>query len=399
MKVLHVTPYFPPAWAYGGPPRSVFELCRELVRCGHEVTVLTTDACDAALRAEPPHETLEGVDVHRLPNLSNGLAWRRQFFLPLGMRKFLARRIEKFDLVHLHMYRTVQDILVHRNAARSRIPYVFAARGSLPRIVRGMMAKATFDALYGKRVLRDASFCIASSLSERSQYGGMGVPDERIRTIHNGLDWEAYQDLPPAGSFLDRTGLRGNKLITYVGRLNARKGLDHLVHAFRYIKQEAADVTLVLVGPDDGYRRQVERLVGSLGLSDHVLFMGLLSGRDRLAAFVDANVVVYPAKHEIFGLVPFEALACGKPVVVSDDSGCGEIIGNAKAGYVVPVEDIPRLVDAVQSAMENGPQTRAMVERGRKFVSDSLAWDVIGSETISLYREVLAGSGPEVASA
>jgi len=394
VKVLHVTPYFAPAWAYGGPPRSVYELCRELARRGHEVTVLTTDADDAEHRAGPLREALEGIDVHRLPNLSNRLAWRRQFFLPRGTGRFLRERMTQFDLVHLHMYRTIQDVFVHRAATRFGIPYVFAARGSLPRIVRGLMAKAAFDAFYGRRILLDASLCIASSQSERRQYETIGIPSERIRTIHNGLDSTAYRDLPPYGAFSRKYGLHGKRLVTYIGRLSARKGLEFLLRAFRQIKTSDPSAVLVLVGPDDGYQQRVEALARALELHDGVVFTGLLSGRDRLAAFVDAQVVVYPAKHEIFGLVPFEALACGKPVVVSDDSGCGEIIREARAGYVVPVEDIPRLVHAISSAMENGPETVEMIDRGKRFVTERLSWDVVATETVATYREALGEKVP-----
>ena len=64
----------------------------------------------------------------------------------------------------------------------------------------------------------------------------------------------------------------------------------------------------------------------SLGLEPRTLFTGLLKGRDRLEALADAEVVVYPSQDEIFGLVPLEALLAGTPVIVADDSGCGEVV-------------------------------------------------------------------------
>jgi glycosyltransferase involved in cell wall biosynthesis len=345
---------------------------------------------DALQRATPPREVLDGIDIVRYPNLSNGLAWRRQLFLPRGTGKFLRERLPEFDLVHLHMYRTTQNVAVHRYASRYRIPYVFSARGTLPRIVRYQRAKAFFDVAVGLRLLRDASRCVALSRAEREQYEAMGVPSERIRTIFNGIDWESFQDMPPRGTFAGLYGLEGKRLVAYIGRLHARKGLDHLLRAFTHVAAADGDTALVMAGPDEGDKRPLEALARSLTISDRITFPGLLTGRDRLALFVDASVVVYPAKHEFFGLVPFEALACGKPVVVADDSGCGEIIRGARAGLVVRAEDASQLSGAILTSLEKGPEISQMVERGRRFVAERLSWRAIADETERAYRETVA---------
>src|SRR5438034_1069928 len=79
---------------------------------------------------------------------------------------------------------------------------------------------------------------------------------------------------------------------------------------------------------------------------------GLLRGRDRLEALADADAVVYPSEHEIFGLVPLEALLAGTPVVVADDSGCGEIIRQA-GGDVVPLGDADALALAIDRILDD----------------------------------------------
>src|SRR5947208_9843732 len=85
VRILHVTPYSADAWAYGGIPRLVRSLTRGLVRRGHQVTICTTDACDATTRlAAPSSHTADGVDAHVFPNVSNRLAYHLQLFAPLG---------------------------------------------------------------------------------------------------------------------------------------------------------------------------------------------------------------------------------------------------------------------------------------------------------------------------
>src|SRR5437763_1864367 len=103
LRILHVTPYFVDAWAYGGIPRLVGTLARGLARRGHAVTVCTTDALDQSARvpAVAAH-TPDGVVVRVFPNFSNRLAYHLQLFLPIGFDKFLRAHAAAFDVAHLH---------------------------------------------------------------------------------------------------------------------------------------------------------------------------------------------------------------------------------------------------------------------------------------------------------
>ena len=92
MRVLQVTPYYAPAWAYGGPPRVMSDFAAGLAARGHTVDVLTTDVLDDERRATPREEVLDGVRVRRLPNLSNSLAWRTKKYLPRGLVRRLGGR-------------------------------------------------------------------------------------------------------------------------------------------------------------------------------------------------------------------------------------------------------------------------------------------------------------------
>ena len=94
LRILHVTPYFTEAWAYGGIPRVAAAQVRGLMRLGHQVTVVTTDVRDADSRVRSGSHDPE-VDVHVFPNLSNRLAFHWQCYLPRGMSRFLDCTIEQ----------------------------------------------------------------------------------------------------------------------------------------------------------------------------------------------------------------------------------------------------------------------------------------------------------------
>ncbi len=387
LKIMHVTPYFAPAWAYGGPPRVVYELSRELVRRGHAVTVVTTDACDQRRRIPELHEVLDGIEVYRLRNVSNYLAWSGQAFLPTRIFSFF-RRVPVPDVVHLHMFRTVLNIVARRFALRSNIPYLVSAHGSLPRIVRQRTLKRLFDWMDGSKLLRDASGLVALSGTEKADYESAGASGSKVSVISNGIDARLFEELPQPGAFSKSCGLDGKRLVTYVGRLNARKGLDGLLFAFHDIAHAEDDVRLVIAGPDDGYRYRLTKLAERLSVSDRVLFPGFLSPRRKLELLVDSDLVVYPAPREPFGLVPFEALLCGKPVVVSEDSGCAEILEEAKAALTVPPGDVGLLRDALLVGLRRDPSTFDMVSRGKTLITERLNWARIAGMVEQVYESV-----------
>ena len=393
MNILQVTPYFAPAWAYGGPPRVVFELSRELVKLGHTVTVVTTDTCDSRQRLEDGHELLDGVEVYRLRNLSNRLAWKQQAFLPLGMRSFF-QRAPHYDVIHMHMFRTTLNVAAHRFSLRSGTPYVLSAHGSLPRIMRQKTVKKLFDLAAGDRILRDARALVALSRVEKADYQSAGISGSNIELISNGIDTSPYQNLPLRGAFAKSFGLDGKRLVTYLGRLNARKGLDELLLAFRDVTRVHDDLCLVVAGPDDGYKERLTKLSGRLLISNRVVFTGFLPPSLKLQLLIDSELVVYPAPREPFGLVPFEALLCGKPVVVSRDSGCGELLAEADAAFTVPPGDPVLLREALLLGLGQNSTTREMVRRGRVLVTERLNWSRVVRAFERTYQAAAAATSP-----
>src|SRR5439155_12301533 len=142
LRILHVTPYCPDAWAYGGIPRLVGSLTRGLARRGHAVTVCTTDACDESARLPASSRGVrDRVNVRVFPNLSNWLAYHLQLFLPLGLHTYLQREAGGFDVAHLHACRNVPGAMATYHLGRAGVPYVLAPNGTAPLIERRQTAK------------------------------------------------------------------------------------------------------------------------------------------------------------------------------------------------------------------------------------------------------------------
>jgi glycosyltransferase involved in cell wall biosynthesis len=344
MKILQVVPYFPPAFAFGGPVKVVYQVSRELVKRKNEVVVYTSDAEDFSSRLrrdEYVDVDVDGVKVNYLRNLSLVIMKNFKLFITPQLVSRAKEEVKKFDVIHLHEYRTFQNVIVAHYAKKNGVPYVLQAHGSLPRIVAKRGLKLIFDILFGYRLLRGASKVIALSEIEAEQYRGMGVPKEKIAVLSNGLDLSEYADLPLKGQFKKKFGIgEKEKMVLYLGRIHKIKGIDILVNAFAMVLEELDDVRLVIVGPDDGYLGELKSLIGNLKIRRNVLLVGPLYGNDKLEAYVDADTYVLPSTYETFPMSALEAVACGTPVVITKNCEIAEYFDNI-VGIAVRSEPRP----------------------------------------------------------
>lgn len=387
MKILQVISSFPPAYAYGGPLQAAYGMSQELVRRGHKVSVFTTDVYDADSRfkaAQNPVD-MDGITVYRFRNLSNSLAYKN---LPLApsMLTALRREIKNLDVVHIHEYISAQALFTRYFCQRYGIPYVLQPRGSLPAIIEKEGLKRLYDWIWGQRLIRDAAKVIALNQMEAEQCRSRGANGAKVEIVPNGIDLSEFKELPKRGEFRKKHNLDSvEKIILYVGRIHKIKGLSLLVRAFAKLR-DFPEVKLVITGPDNGYLTVLKELVRELKLEEAVLLTGALYGRDKLEAYVDAEVYVLPSFYDVFGNTVLEALACSLPVIVTDRCGIAEVV--AEAGCVVAYDE-DRLRDALLKVLSDGGLRRRLGIEGRKLVSGEFKWDVIVGKLENIYQHVL----------
>jgi glycosyltransferase involved in cell wall biosynthesis len=407
LRVLHVAPYFREAWAYGGIPRVVAAQVDGLAARDVGVTVLTTDACaadqrlarkEAGGRFEPFRAAdRSGAEVRVFPNLSNALAYRLQLFLPLGLGAFVRREAGRFDVAHLHGCHNLPGVIAARHLRRAGVPYVVQPNGTGLRIERRRLAKLLFDLVFGRRLLPGAAGFVAVSEAERGQLHTLGVEDVRIAIVPNPVDLAEVAEPPRPGRLRQRLGLADAPTVLYLGQLSPRKRVDLVIRAVASLGRQ--EVRLVVAGSDMGEGRRLRSLAQSLGMAGRTVFPGVLEGRDRLEALVDADVVVYPSRDEIFGLVPLEALLCGTPVVVSDDCGCGEVIGETGGGLVVEYGSAEAVRAAVAEILEDQKGWKPKVAEASTRVRRRFSAEAVSEQLVALYRGVMGESAVEGGSA
>lgn len=393
MKILQMNPAFYPAMAYGGTVTISYQISKELVRRGHEVTVYTSDTLDKNRRQETKFSEIDGIKVYYFRNLSNTLAWHR-FVVTPGLISQLSKEIKNFDIVHLHGTRNFQNIFVHHYAKKYGIPYVLQAHGSSPRIIEKKRLKKLYDWVWGYNILRDASKVVALTKIETEQYKKMGVDENKIEIVPNGIDLSEYENLPKRGGFRRKYKIKDDeKIILYLGRIHKIKGIDLLVKAFADLIKELDNIGLVIVGPDDGFLSTLKKQIKDLKISNRILFTGPLYERDKLRAYIDADVYVLPSVYETFGITVLEASACGTPIITTNNGDELDWIDD-KVGYVVEYGK-DQLQDAIVKMLSDKELRRRFGEEGKRLVREEFGWDKSVKRLEVLYETVIHSDKPE----
>lgn len=211
---------------------------------------------------------------------------------------------DEYDLIHLHNYVTIHNLQAILKSHKT--PIVWQPHGGLIfhkiRHMRSQPLKWFFK--------NHIAGLIAVSQQEIDQASKF-LPYSKIHYVPNAIDLEDYQDLPERGLFRKKYDIPMDVCIyLYLGRNDWTKNLDEMYETYNSKKY-----FLVTVGVSDVFER-----------NDNLINIPPLYGREKLEAYVDADLFILPSKYEIFGLTPLEAIACGTEVLVSDACGVKEII-------------------------------------------------------------------------
>jgi glycosyltransferase involved in cell wall biosynthesis len=390
MKILLGVVYYEPAWAYGGPPRMVFDVARELVARGHEVTVVTTDALDEKERIVRREEISHGVHVVRFRNLSNRIAFHLKIFLPLGLRSWLKRQVPLFDVVHLFDARTLLNGFAAEAAAESGVPFLASVWGSLPRGDgwRGLI-KDQYDRRFGATHYTKAAALLAQNEHEAALYLEYGSPKDRVKIWPLGVDPKDFEHLPARGALRARLGIAADApVVLFVGRIHELKGLDPLLRAFAKALPRAPKAQLVVVGRDDGYVERMLALASSLGIRDHLHFVGPLYGAEVMPAYVDCDLfAITPTHYEETSLASLTASAVGRPVLINDRCGV-PWLDEYQAGVCVP-HALEALASALGELLADPERMAEMGKNARRMVEERFWLPRVVDQVEALYREAV----------
>lgn len=294
------------------------------------------------------------------------------------------------------VHRTVQPALAHHVALQACVlgtiaaigrpcscinafiglGYAFTSKSVKARVV-GWFVSAILRLLIGS----EGSTALVQNGDDKAALISLGIAEQHIALISgSGVDVKRFTPtLEPLGPVT----------FGFVGRLLDDKGVRTLVAAYRLLRKRDLDVRLLIAGtPDPANPASVsEAEAASWNCEPGVSWLGHVG--DIAGFWARAHVAVLPSRREGLPLSLMEAAACGRAMIASDVPGCREIVVHEQTGLLFPVDDAAALAKAMERLAKTPDLRARSAAAARALVVDKFATDIIGTQTVALYRRLL----------
>jgi glycosyltransferase involved in cell wall biosynthesis len=342
-------------------------MCRGLTKRGHQVTLLTTNADGGGFIDVPlgiPVDQ-EGVETYfyqaQLGNV---------FSFPMATA--LKHMVPQSDIVLIHSLYQFTSTMAAHYCRKFNVPYVLRPHGTLdPFLVyrRRWLLKWAYIKLFEVRNFRGAAAVQYSSAMEEEMTQRFVGGQIRSFVIPEGIGLEKFANIPVRGSFRTRyPEMVGKTLILFLGRFDQKKGIELLVESFNDLALRRADVHLLLVGGGDSdYINKIMEMLQDRGIAHRSTYTGMVSEQDKIGALIDADIFVLPSRGENFGIAVVEAMACGIPVIISDQVGIWQDVADGDAGIVTRC-DSGEIISAMEELVDNPFRMRKLGINGKNLV-------------------------------
>jgi len=315
----------------------------------------------------------------------------------------LTYRRYRFDFWHCTMGYPTGVSLVHYARRRRAVPHLVRCAGEdiqcEPTLNYGLRLDPRVDAVV-RRWLPQADMLVAITASVADEYRAIGVPEERIAFVPNGVDVARLQQ-PTNRALTRKTHGIGDseKLILAVGRNHPKKGFATLLSAAAALKANGRDnfrILIVGMGAD-----ALQAQARALGIEAKTLLLDQIGGtagrkgplflpdNSLIALYQAADVFVLPSVTETFGVVLVEAMAAGLPVITTDAPGCRDIIREGRDGLMIPANDAYALAGALERVLGEPGLAADLSARSRARAQD-FAWDDVVTQYEALYRKIIS---------
>ena len=375
MKFLLLNSEHPPIG--GGAGNASANIARQLVLQGHDVVLLTVRFGDF-LR----DEMWKGVRIIRVPSLRKRLDRSgafEQVSFALGATWALRSVLKGFRPdISIAFFGVPSGPVAWILHLTKGIPYIISMRGGDVPGFRpydfGIYHQLIAPLL--KIIWRDASALVANSKGLRSLALGFN-PDADVKIIPNGVDLDEY--IP------EERVWSAPKLLS-VGRVVYQKGLDLGMRALAELRD--LDWTWTIAG-DGGALPELKELAQEFGIAERIKFVGWQEKEQLHVLYKDANLFLFPSRHEGMPNAVLEAMASGLPVIATQIAGSEELVVHNETGLLVPTEDWKMITNDLKTLITDEVARKQMGAASRIRVEAKYSWVSVASHYIHLAEEVL----------
>lgn len=405
MRIAILSNEYPPN-VYGGAGVHVEYLTRELTRVeggNHQVEVL----CFGDQSIDQGNLSVRGIKPSGPPLPPHDP--RHAKFLDTMLRNLLmAGQLDDVDVVHCHTWYThLAGCLIKQLTGARLVLTTHSLEPHRPWKVEQLGTAYHASSWVERTAYENADGVIAVSQAMREDVHSLyGVPYEKIRVIHNGIDLDQYRPTRNP-SVLTQYGVDPERpFLLFVGRITRQKGIIHLVKAIKHLNP-GVQVVLCAGAPDTPeIGREMEDRVNEARRESPnpiVWIPHIVPKEDIIVLYTHASLFVCPSVYEPFGIINLEAMACGTPVVASAVGGIKEVVVNDRTGLLVPFDPIgptefePRdpdrfardLAAAANTLLDDPERMKRMGLRARERVEHFFSWTSIARWTTDFYWDLV----------
>lgn len=378
---------FPPI--IGGVETHLTMLCPELVRKGHKVLLLTSTIEEM----EGIEDNYEGTYIKRTPLMDLNWLYKRGLEdIEDKVEEVFADFIEKSrpDIIHahnMHYFSQAHAKILEKLARKKGAPLVLTAHNVWDNI---LFLNLTLDISW------DAVIAVSEFIAK--ELISIGVSKRKITVVYHGIDTKKFSPGNPKSIFKEYPILKNKRVFFHPARTGLAKGSDISIKALRIIKKTIPNVILILAGTkhiiDWGASQQkdlayIVQLVRRFGLEKNT-FMDVFTREEMPELYQASEFAIYPSSvGEPFGLTMLEAMACARPMIVTNCGGMPEVVKDGVNGFVVKARDYKALADRCITLFQDEALKNSLAQTGREIVEQKYTKEIMAENTLAVYRKLL----------
>ena len=411
-RICFLSPHSDPLGRIGDPDtggQCVYE--RELARAFTQLAPdILVDVYTRWYQPKPRHEVIsERAEVIRIPCGGDDFIRKEDLgpYLPdfvEGVRAYATEHGREYDIIHGHYWDGGAASLLMLESWH--LPFVFTSH-SLGKVKqRDLPDEDIYH--YSVRIpreieaMRRAQMVIALSRIELGYLTGLyGVPTGKVEIVPGGVDVDFFSPWGEPHALRAELGIPGNEdyVVLALGRLDPRKGFPYLIQAapevVRRVREAGRSVRFFIsaggrepLSPEEqAEQRRIDAAVAAAGIEEHLTLVSKLDLRKVPQYYSAADVFVVPSPYEPFGLVIIEAMACGAPVVATDQGGPVEIISEGVDGFLAHPQKTALLAERISDILLDDGKRAGMREAAREKAVSTYSWRAIARQILDRYEE------------
>lgn len=383
----------------GGIEAYVFTISKQLSQMGHKVTILDRkySPTDADI------ECIDGVNIVRLKARMFGFSRVPNFSNLRSILTYISNQAAFAFQVNKYLQNTKDADVIHVQDALGGFVLAMTDKG-----LRGKLFYTSHSARRTKDfpTLRDRILFIPENwlarwarrviafneVARAKLIQGAKVEPEKVVVVHHEVDTTAFNPDLDVGDVRQRYGLEGKVAILFVGRICIDKGLEYLVKAANIIVNELGyeQAEFLLAGPVDEfntpYLARIQQLIEDYELQSNVRLTGTVDFDDLRKLYVACDMFVLPSLAETTPRVITEAMACGKPVIVTKAGGIPREVEDGQSGFFFDPANERQLAEKIKYFLDNPTEAKKMGAYGRRLAEEELSPGEMAERVLQVYQ-------------